>query len=138
MSDFVVFEAKDQAHRPIGILMNEFVLKQFDSPDEVTHFPKGKFETVRLGGMTIGRATYQPGWKWSEDVGPHIGKELCEVEHVGMVVAGRATVVFRDGSVSEMKPGDLFYVPPEAHDSWVVGDEPYVSLHFLGAGTYAK
>ncbi len=24
------------------------------------------------------------------------------------------------------------------HDSWVVGDEPYVSLHFMGADSYAK
>lgn len=118
--------------------MNELVLKRFDNPDEVTHFPKGKFETVRLGGMTIGRATYEPGWRWSEDVGPGIGKALCDVEHLGMVVSGRATVVFADGKVTEMKAGDLFYVPPDPHDSWVVGQTPYVSLHFVGAGKYAK
>jgi hypothetical protein len=116
----------------------EVILKRFDDPDEVTHFEKGKFETVTLGGMTIGRATYQPGWKWSMDVGPKVGQSYCTVEHVGMVVSGCATAAFVDGRVTELKEGDLFYVPAEPHDSWVVGNEPYVSLHFLGAGKYAK
>ena len=116
----------------------EVILKRFDDPDEVTHLEKGKFETVTLGGMTIGRATYQPGWKWSEDVGPGVGAAMCDVEHVGMVVSGVATAAFSGGRVTEMKPGVLFYVPPEPHDSWVVGDEPYVSLHFLGASKYAR
>ena len=116
----------------------EVILKRFENPDEVAHFDKGKFETVTLGGMTIGRATYQPGWKWSKDVGPDVGQDYCTVEHVGMVVSGVATAALPDGRVTEMKPGDLFYVPSEPHDSWVVGDEPYVSLHFLGASKYAK
>jgi mannose-6-phosphate isomerase-like protein (cupin superfamily) len=118
--------------------MDDVTLKQFDNPDEITEFEKGKFETVTLGSMTIGRATYQPGWKWSEDVGPGVGEAFCTVEHVGMVVSGRATAAFSDGRVTEMKAGDLFHVPSEPHDSWVVGDEPYVSLHFLGATQYAK
>ena len=118
--------------------MVEVVLKRFDNPDEVTHFDTGKFETVTLGGLTVGRATYQPGWKWSEDVGPGIGEKYCTVEQVGLVVSGCATAAFADGRVTEMRAGDLFYVPPEPHDSWVVGDELYVSLHFLGASKYAK
>ncbi len=118
--------------------MIEAILKRFDTPDDVSHFEKGIFETVTLGGMTIGRATYEPGWKWSEHVGRELGQNYCTVEHVGMVLSGCATAAFADGSVTEMKSGDLFYVPPEPHDSWVVGDEPYVSLHFLGAGKYAK
>jgi uncharacterized cupin superfamily protein len=59
------------------------------------------------------------------------------VEHVGLVVAGKAVAAMRDGRVVEMKAGDLFYIAP-GHDSWVVGEEPYVSLHFMGAGDYAK
>jgi uncharacterized cupin superfamily protein len=86
--------------------------------------------------MTIGRATYQPGWRWSVDVGAEIGETLCQVEHVGLVVSGCATAAMADGTIYEMRAGDLFYVPP-GHDSWVVGDEPYVSLHFLGADDYA-
>ena len=116
----------------------DVILKRFENPDEVVHFEKGKFETVTLGDMTIGRASYEPGWKWSKDVGPGLGEQFCTVEHVGMVVSGCATAALADGTVTEMRPGDLFYVPPDPHDSWVIGDEPYVSLHFLGAGKYAK
>ena len=90
------------------------------------------------GGMTIGRATNEPGWKWSQDVGPGVGQKYCTVEHLGMVVSGCATAAFADGRVTEMKAGDLFHVPSEPHDSWVIGEEPHVSLHFLGAGTYAR
>ena len=117
---------------------SEVILKRFESPDETRLFEKGRFEIVRLGGTTIGRATYEPGWKWSVHVGPGVGAERCNVEHVGMVISGIATVAFEDGRVIEMKAGELFYVPPVPHDSWVVGDEPYVSLHFLGADHYAK
>ena len=114
----------------------DVILKRFDHPDEVREFPNGKFETVTLGGMTIGRATYEPGWKWSVDVGARLGQASCHVEHVGMVVSGRATAAMDNGEVIEMKAGDVFYIPL-GHDSWVVGDEPYVSLHFMGAGDYA-
>jgi quercetin dioxygenase-like cupin family protein len=113
------------------------ILRRFETPDEVREMTKGRFELVRIGGLTIGRATYQPGWKWSEHVGPAVGADRCSVEHVGLVLAGVATVAFAD-RVLELHPGDLFYVPPEPHDSWVVGDQPYVSLHFLGADQYAK
>lgn len=118
--------------------MLEVILKSFENPDEVRHFDKGKFEIVKIGGMTIGRATYEPGWKWSQHVGPLSGAPLCEVEHLGMVVSGRATAAMADGTIHELAPGKLFYIPPIAHDSWVIGDEQYVSLHFLNAGDYAK
>jgi quercetin dioxygenase-like cupin family protein len=117
--------------------MLDLVLRRFDQPDEVREMVKGRFELVRLGGLTIGRATYQPGWRWSEHVGPTVGAARCSVEHVGLVLAGSATVAFED-RVIEMRPGELFYVPPVPHDSWVVGSEPYVSLHFLGAEHYAR
>jgi quercetin dioxygenase-like cupin family protein len=117
--------------------MYEVILKRFDNPDEVRTFEKGKFETVNVGEMTIGRATYQPGWKWSEHVGRASRQKSCVVEHVGMVVSGTATAAMDDGRVIEMKAGDLFYIAP-GHDSWVVGNEPYVSLHFMGASDYAK
>lgn len=117
--------------------MLEVMLKRFDVPDETRVFEKGKLEIVRIGGMTIGRASYEPGWKWSEHVSPIAGTAFCEVEHVGMVLSGRAMAAMNDGAKVELSPGSLFYVPPVAHDSWVVGDEPYVSVHFLGAEQYA-
>ena len=116
----------------------EVVLKRFEAPDEVREMEKGRFEIVRVHGMTIGRATYEPGWRWSEHVGPGVGAERCSVEHVGMVLSGAAGVSFEDGSRAELRAGGLFYIPPEPHDSWVIGDEPYVSLHFLGADHYAR
>ncbi len=126
----------DDAHPPGAVGISATILRRFDAPDETRVFPKGRFELIRIGGMTIGRATYQPGWKWSADVGAELGQQSCHVEHVGLVVSGCATAAMDDGSIYEMKAGDLFYVPP-GHDSWVVGDEPYVSLHFLGADDYA-
>jgi quercetin dioxygenase-like cupin family protein len=116
----------------------DVILKRFDDPDEVRQMAKGRFELVRIGGMTIGRATYEPGWRWSEHVGPSVGQTRCSVEHVGLVIAGTATAAFGDGRVIELRAGELFYIPPEPHDSWVVGDDPYVSLHFLGADHYAR
>lgn len=118
--------------------MQETILKRFENPDEVRVFDKGRFEIVHIGGMTVGRATYEPGWKWSQHVAPLAGTPLCEVEHVGLVVSGRAVAAFADGTITELTPGNLFYIPPVAHDSWVVGDTSYVSLHFLGAAHYAK
>lgn len=118
-------------------LPTEVILKRFEQPDEVREMIKGRFEIVRIGGLTIGRATYEPGWKWSEHVGRALGQTHCPVEHVGLVVSGTATAVFDDGRVIELRAGNLFYIPPVPHDSWVVGDTTYVSLHFLGADQYA-
>ena len=117
--------------------MIDVILKRFDRPDETRTFPKGKFEIIHVAGMTIGRATYEPGWRWSEHIGAATGSRECQIEHVGLVVSGKATAAMADGTVYEMKAGDLFYVPP-GHDSWVVGDEPYVSIHLMGASDYAR
>ena len=100
--------------------MYEVILKRFENPDEVRTFEKGKFELVRIGNMTIGRASYEPGWKWSEHVGKASGAKSCMVEHTGMVVSGCATAAMDDGRVIEMKAGDLFYIAP-GHDSWGCG-----------------
>lgn len=116
----------------------DVILKRFETPDEVRTMVKGRFELVHLGGMTVGRAIYEPGWRWSEHVGPGVGATRCTVEHVGLVLSGTATAAFADGRVVELRAGSLFHIPPEPHDSWVVGDSPYVSLHFLGADHYAR
>jgi quercetin dioxygenase-like cupin family protein len=115
----------------------EVILKRFETPDEVRRFAKGRLELVRIGGLTIGRATYEPGWRWSEHVGPSVGAARCSVEHVGMVLEGTATAAFEDGHIIELRAGELFHIPAVPHDSWVVGDARYVSLHFLGADKYA-
>jgi quercetin dioxygenase-like cupin family protein len=114
----------------------DLTLIDFDSPTETRTFEKGRFEVYAVGPMTLGRATYEPGWKWSEHVGAAFGEASCQVEHVGLVLAGQAAVKMDDGTERVMREGEFFYVPP-GHDSWVVGDERYVSLHIIGSETYA-
>ena len=110
-------------------------LVNLDSPAEVRSFEKGKFEVYEVGPTTLGRATYEPGWKWSEHVGRAKGESSCQVEHVGLVLSGQAVAKMDDGREIVMRAGEFFYIPP-GHDSWVVGDEPYVSLHILGGEQY--
>jgi quercetin dioxygenase-like cupin family protein len=111
-------------------------LINFDEPVETREFEKGRFELYRVGPATLGRASYEPGWRWSQHVGAAAGQSSCQVEHVGLVLSGQAAVRMDDGTERIMRAGDFFYVPP-GHDSWVVGDEPYVSLHIVGGETYA-
>jgi hypothetical protein len=116
--------------------MLDAVLKRFDRPDEVRTFEKGKLELVTLEGVTIGRATYEPGWRWSVHVGRAQGVAFCPVEHRGWVLEGHHSVQFEDGRQVHLAPGDLFYLPG-GHDAWVDGEETYVSLHLTGASGYA-
>ena len=115
---------------------DDFLIKRFEDPDEVRRFEKGYFEIVKIGDMTLGRASYEPGWRWSEHVGKKQGASSCQVEHIGIVISGSAACQMNDGRYYEMKAGDVFYIGP-GHDSWVVGDQPYVSLHLVGAENYA-
>jgi mannose-6-phosphate isomerase-like protein (cupin superfamily) len=116
-------------------LIDEFVIRRFDQPDEMREFPMGRFEVVSVAGVQLGRAIYEPGWRWSEHVGD--GPDArCQSEHVGIVLQGRAFVA-GDGYDGEMRSGDIFAVPP-GHDSWVVGEQAYISLHIHGADRYAR
>src|SRR6266511_2484894 len=107
------------------------VLKRFDRPDEVRTFEKGKFELVHIGGMTIGRATYEPGWKWSEHVGGRLHRRSCDVEHVGIVIAGRATAAMDDGRVIEMGPGEYCHFAV-SHYCRMIGAHPDAALYLMG------
>lgn len=114
----------------------DLTLLNLSEPTEVRTFERGRFELYEVGPLTLGRATYEPGWVWSEHVGAASGVSLCEVEHVGLVLSGQAAVKMADGLERVMNEGDFFFVPA-GHDSWVVGDEPYVSLHIMGSEGYA-
>jgi quercetin dioxygenase-like cupin family protein len=114
----------------------DLAVVNLDDPAEIRTFDKGKFELYNVGPTIVGRATYEPDWKWSEHVGPSTGDTSCPVEHVGLVLSGRAVAKMDDGREVIMRAGDFFYIPP-GHDSWVLGDEPYVSLHILGSEEYA-
>ncbi|MGH2463021.1 MAG: cupin domain-containing protein [Candidatus Limnocylindria bacterium] len=116
--------------------MDGIKVYRFEDPHEARTFDLGKFELINAAGMTIGRAEYEPGWRWSEHVGKAIDQALCPTPHLGMVLSGRNRVEMADGMVVDLRPGDVFAIGP-GHDSWVLGEERYVSLHFLGAEAYA-
>lgn len=111
--------------------MMETLLKSFEVPDEVRDFPHGRFEIVHLGEVTFGRATYQPGWKWSIHNAPIVGTPRCHAPHIGTVLSGHGAVQYEDGVFLDLLPGTAFQITTVPHDSWVVGNIPYVSLHLL-------
>jgi hypothetical protein len=92
---------------------------------------------VTVGGTTLGLATFEPGWRWSENVKPLVGTDSCEVTHIGYMLSGRLGNRMNDGTEMEFHEGDLVFIPP-GHDGWTVGDEPAVFLQILGAADYAK
>jgi quercetin dioxygenase-like cupin family protein len=111
--------------------------KSLNSPDETRSFGNGKMDVVELGNVTVGRATFEPGWRWSEHVKPIAGTESCQVPHVGYVISGRMGVVMDDGTEHEFGPDEALVIPP-GHDAWTVGGEPCIVLDFSGADEYAK
>jgi hypothetical protein len=111
--------------------------QSFDAPDETRTFDKGRLDIITLGDATVGRATFEPGWKWSESVKPIAGTDSCEAAHLGYVVSGHIHVQMDDGTEGDAGPGDLFNVAP-GHDAWVVGDETCVLVDYEGASHYAQ
>jgi hypothetical protein len=111
--------------------------KDLSKPDEMRTFDKGKVELITLGGVTFGRATLLPGWKWSASVKPLVKTKSCEAPHLQYHVSGRIRVAMDDGSEDEFGPGEVSLVPP-GHDAWVVGDQPVVMIDITGMGEYAK
>jgi hypothetical protein len=112
-------------------------LKSFNEPDEIRTFPKGRLELVKVGGATIGRAIFEPGWKWSTSVQPLVKTKSCEAPHFQYHVSGTLKVLMDDGTVLECKAGDVSLLPT-GHDAWVAGDEPVVVVDFQGMIDYAK
>ncbi|MBI2718983.1 MAG: cupin [Rhizobiales bacterium] len=111
--------------------MHGTLLKAFERPDELREFPLGRFEIIHVAGVSLGRATYQPGWKWSVHNAPLAGTRLCHIPHTGTVLSGHGAVQYESGGYVDLVPGMVFHISTEPHDSWVVGSEPYVSLHVL-------
>jgi hypothetical protein len=111
--------------------------KDLSKPDEVRTFDKGTVELVTLGGVTFGRATLQPGWKWSTSLKERMKTKSCEAPHLQYHVAGRLAVLMDDGSQAEYGPGQVSLLPP-GHDAWVVGNEPVVVVDISGMVEFAK
>ena len=112
-------------------------MKSFLKPDEVRTFPKGKVELVKIGGAVIGRATFEPGWKWSTSLQPLVKTKSCEAPHFQYHVSGTIKILMDDGTQFECTAGDVSLLP-EGHDAWVVGSEPAVVVDFQGMIDYAK
>ncbi|HEY8695860.1 MAG TPA: cupin domain-containing protein [Chloroflexota bacterium] len=113
-------------------------VRGFDSPKETRQFKgHGKLELVDLMGGMAGRGTFEPGWKWSEDVKPIAGTASCQAAHTGYVVSGAMHIAFDDGSALDVKAGEVFHMPP-GHDAWTVGNAACVLVDFSGVQDYAK
>jgi len=117
--------------------MKKMEAKSMNRPDEVRSFDKGRVELVKIGGATVGRAIFQPGWKWSESVKPLVKTKSCEAPHFQYHVSGTLRVKMDDGTEVDLKAGDVSLLP-SGHDAWVVGNEPAVVVDFQGMIDYAK
>lgn len=111
--------------------------KTFSAPDEVRPFPGGKAEILNIGSGVIGRLVFEPGWRWSKDVKPLVGTDLCEAPHFQYHISGTLHVTNDDGSEFDARPGDVTSLPTH-HDAWVVGNEPVVVVDWSGATNYAS
>jgi hypothetical protein len=120
-----------------GGAMEKLEVKSLNTPDEERTFDKGKLELVKIGGALVGRATFQPGWKWSESVKPLVNTKSCEAPHFQYHVSGTLRVLMDDGTQVDCRPGDVSLLP-SGHDAWVVGNEPVVVVDFQGMVDYAK
>ena len=117
--------------------MDKAELKSFEKPDEVREFPKGRLELVKIGGATVGRAVFEPGWRWAESVQPLAKTKSCEAPHFQYHVSGVLHIRMDDGTELDCKPGDVSLLP-SGHDAWVVGGENAVVVDFQGMIDYAK
>ena len=119
------------------VAVSTFETKSHDSPDETRTPDKTRVEIVRLEGHTIGRFTFEPGWRWSECLKPVVGTESCQNSHVGYAISGGITVRLQDGTEKRIRAGDSYTIPP-GHDAWVDGDERFVGIEVMSAEQYAK
>jgi hypothetical protein len=117
--------------------MEKMEQKSFNKSDEVRTFDKGKLEIINIGGRMIGRATFQPGWRWSKSVKPFVNTKSCEAPHFQYHVSGTIRVEMDDGTEKDFKAGDVSLLGA-GHDAWVIGDEPVVVVDFQGMVDYAK
>ena len=117
--------------------MSKMQNKKMSQPDEKRTFEKGQVELVTLGNVTFGRATFQPGWKWSTCVKPLAKTDSCQAPHLEYHISGRLHVRMDDGTEQEFGPGEVALIPP-GHDAWVVGNEPVVAIDISGMKEYAK
>jgi mannose-6-phosphate isomerase-like protein (cupin superfamily) len=111
--------------------------KSLNRPDETRTFDKGKVDIAKLEHGIVGRATLEPGWRWSKSVKSIAQTESCQAAHFGYMVSGHMKVVMDDGREAEFGPGDAVDIAP-GHDAWIVGGERCVLIDVTGAEHYAE
>lgn len=121
----------------LEMINKKLQIKSLNSPEETRTFDKGKVDLVKIGRSMVGRAVFEPGWKWSESVKPIAKTKSCKAPHFQYQISGTMKVVMDDGTEKELKAGDVCLLPP-GHDAWVVGNEPVVVVDFQGMARYAR
>lgn len=111
--------------------------KSLRTPDERVSYPLGETEEVHLGELVVGRSRHDPGWRWSTHIKPLIGTQSCQIHHVGMLVSGSLRLRLDDGTEVTLTADDVIDIPP-GHDAWVVGDEPAVTIEWVGVHGWAS
>ncbi len=81
------------------------------------------------GAARVKRMIYPAGFRWSVDMKPVVGTDLCMHAHVGFLARGRFHVEYADGCKVECKAPQIVAIDP-GHDGWVVGKEPAVLIEF--------
>ena len=121
----------------MSVTVNALESKSFDDPDEKRRPPKTQVDVVTINDTTLGRFTFEPGWRWSETVKTVVHTDSCQVNHLGFCTAGTLTVQMEDGTRITVTPGNAYAIPA-GHDAWVEGDEAFVAYELMSATTYAK
>jgi len=122
---------------PTKNVVDTFEVKSYDTPDEKRRPSKSVIDIVTVGDYTLGRFSFEPGWKWSECIKPVVQTDSCQNSHVGVCISGGLTVRTDGGQEHAVKAGDAYTIPP-GHDAWVTSDEPFVGIEFISAANYAK
>ncbi|HEY6739442.1 MAG TPA: cupin domain-containing protein [Actinopolymorphaceae bacterium] len=119
-------------------VQTQVAAKSLSSPDETRTFANGRLDVATVDGNAVGRATFEPGWRWSESVRPLVGGDSCQYHHTGYVISGSLHVRMDDGAEADLNSSDVYHIPP-GHDAWVNGDEPCVMVDWEPTGAdYAR
>jgi class 3 adenylate cyclase len=109
--------------------------RRFATPDERRTFAHGRAEVLNLDESTVGRATYEPGWRWTTDMPAVAGTATCQLHHLGYSISGVMHVVSDDGQELDISAESVYEIPA-GHDAWVVGDEPWVTVEWTSARSF--
>lgn len=112
--------------------MTDVHVRNFANPDEVIEDSLVRSEAITMAGVTITHDIHQPGWRWSVNLRPKLGVDSCQTRHVGVALTGKLHVILDDGTEFDVEAGEVYHIPP-GHDGWVIGDEPFENVEWIGS-----